>query len=82
MKREWAEGISVYDDFDAACDVARKYGFRPGAYIIRVMVPDDGSVEFRQTFDEEHHYTIYAEPERVFACVEGEPMLIPGAAGD
>jgi hypothetical protein len=43
------------------------------------MVPDDGSVEFRQTFDEEHHYTIYAEPERVFALNEGEPILIPGA---
>jgi hypothetical protein len=47
-----------------------------------VVVPDDGSVEFRQTFDDEHHYTIYDEPERVFAFVEGEPMRIPGAAGD
>ena len=82
LEREWAEGISVYDDFESACEVARKYGFRPGTYVVRVMVPDDGSVEFRQTFDDEHHFTIYDEPERVFAMVEGETVLIPGAAGD
>ena len=59
--------------------MARTYGFRPGTYVVNVMVPDDGSVEFRQTFDEEHHYAMYADPEQVFACVEGDPMLIPGA---
>lgn len=81
-EREWAEGISVFDDFDRACEVARTYGFRPGAYVVRIMVPDDGTVKFKQTFDDEHHYTIYAEPERVFALVEGGAVLIPGATGD
>ena len=82
LRRDWAEGISVYDDLDAACEVARKYGFRPGAYVVKVMVPDDGSVAFRQIFDEEHHYTIYDEPERVFAFIEGDVIPIPGATGE
>ena len=82
LRREWADGISVYHDFDSACEVARKYGFRPGTYIVSVLVPNDGSVEFRQTFDEEHHYPTYAEPERVFAFVEGEPMRVPGSTGE
>jgi hypothetical protein len=81
-EREWAEGISAYDDFDRACEVARSYGFRPGRYIVKIMVPTDGTVEFKQTFDDEHHYTIYAEPERIFALVDGETVLIPGADGD
>jgi hypothetical protein len=55
LRREWAEGISVYDDFEAAREVARMYGFRPGASVVKVMIPEDGSLEFRQTFDDARH---------------------------
>jgi hypothetical protein len=81
-EREWAEGVSVYDDFDRACEVAQTYGFRPGSYLVRIVIPDNANVEYRQTFEDRHHYTIYAEPERILALVQGGSVLIPGAPGD
>ena len=82
IEREWAEGVSVFDNFDRACAVARRYGFRHGSYVIKVMVPGDDVVEVRQTFRDRHHYTIYADPERVLALVERPAMRIPDAPGE
>jgi hypothetical protein len=48
---------------------------------VKLVVPDDGSIEFRQTFTK-HHFTIYAEPANVFAYAESESVRIPGAPGD
>ncbi len=52
--------------------------FRHGAYVVRLNLPDDGSVEFRQTFAA-HHYTIYATPERILAYADPVAVRIPGA---
>jgi hypothetical protein len=80
--RECAEGISVFDDFEHACAVARDYNFRRGRFIARLVVPDDGSVEFAKTFRDPHHYTIYyGSPESILALVEGAAVPIPGAPG-
>jgi hypothetical protein len=44
--RECAEGIAVFDDFEHACAVARKYHFQRGRFVARLLVPEDGSVQF------------------------------------
>ena len=82
IEREWAEGISVFDDFDRACAVARRFGFRLGAYVVALVVPSDADIEIRKTFKDWHHYTIYAEPERVMALAEKLGVRIPDAPGE
>ena len=76
-QREWAEGVSVFDDMPHAFERARQIGFRQGSYLARLVVPEDGSIEFRQTFDDKHHFTIYAVPEVVLALVVGVAVPIP-----
>jgi hypothetical protein len=39
-------------------------------------------VEFRQTSEDRHHYTIYAAPEVILGLVEGASIRIPGAPED
>lgn len=82
IEREWAEGISVFDDFDRACAVSRRYGFSHGSYVVAVVVPNDADIEIRKTFRDRHHYTIYAEPERVLALAERFAVRIPDAPGE
>lgn len=79
LAREWAEGVSVYDDFDRACTIARRFRFRFGSYVVRVGLGDASTVECKQTSRNQHHYTIYAEPETILALVQGLPTKIPGA---
>jgi hypothetical protein len=79
--RECAEGISVFDDFAHACMLARTYHFQRGRFVARLVVPDDGSVEFAKTFGV-HHYTIYyGSPESILALVVGV-VPIPMAPGE
>jgi len=80
-RREFEEGVSVYDDFDHACEKARANRFRHGVYIVKIVVPEDGSIELRQTFAE-HHYTIYAEPARILALAEDVAVPIRISGGD
>ena len=80
--RECAEGVSVFDDFRHACDLARTYDFRRGRFVATLTVPDDGSVEFAKTFGV-HHWTIYyGSPESILALIDGVPVSIPEAEGD
>jgi hypothetical protein len=79
LAREWAEGVSVYDDFDRACKIAARFRFRFGTHLVRVALSDASTVECRQTSRDRHHYTIYAEPETIMALVQGAPIKIPGA---
>lgn len=78
FRREFEEGVSVFDGFDKACEMARRLRFRQGAYVVRVVLPGDGSVEFKQTFSE-HHYTIYAPPEQILAYADHAAVRIPDA---
>jgi hypothetical protein len=79
--RECAEGISVFDDFDHVCMLARTYHFQRRRFVARLVVPEDGSVEFAKTFGI-HHYTIYyGSPESILALVV-DVISIPEAPGE
>lgn len=81
-EREWGEGIFVFDDFDRACVIARRWAFRQGSYIVALLVPEGSDIEFRQTFSDDHHFTIYEDP-HVIMALGSEPMVrIPGAPGE
>jgi hypothetical protein len=58
--REWAEGISVYDNLLYALERARRNRTGLGRFVVAIVVPDDGSVEVAKTMRNRHHYTIYA----------------------
>lgn len=80
--RECAEGISVFDDLEHACAVARKYRFERGRFVARLLIPEDGSVEFAKTFRDPHHFTIYyGSPKRILSLVEGAAVPIPDVPG-
>ena len=57
--REFDDGVSVYDDLDAAVDVARANEFAWGRYIVALDVPEDDRIEVKSTFQHPNHYTIY-----------------------
>ena len=82
VMREWSDKVSVYDSMDRVRQVREKFRFRLGSYVVKIVVPEDGSVDFRQTFEDRHHFTLYATPETIIALVEGAPVPIPGAPGD
>ena len=82
--------ISIVRSADEAVLIAvNKYGdtitffdSKTNTKLATIRVPEEGSVEVRQTTQDQEHFTIYAEPEAILALVEGEPTLIPGAPGD
>lgn len=81
-EQEWSEGISVDDEFERVCAVARKFGFRAGSYVVKIVVPEDANLELRQTFGDSHHFTIYASAERVMDLIEGDSVRIAGSPGE
>jgi len=50
--------------------------------VVKIVIPEDAFLEFRQTFDDPHHFTIYARAQRVMALIEGIPVCIPGSPGE
>ena len=60
----------------------RKFGFRAGSNVVKIVVPEDAILEIRQTFGDPHHFTIYARAERVMALIEGELVRISGSPGE
>lgn len=80
-ERAFNEGISVYDDFDQACEVAASIRFRRGSYLATISLPAGHTIEVVQTGMNEHHFTIFADAESLLDFVVGDPILIPGAPG-
>lgn len=78
-ERAFHEGISVYDDFDQACEVAASIQYRRGSYLVTLSIPAELGIEVIQTGRNAHHFTIYADAVRLLALVVGDPKLIPGA---
>lgn len=78
-RRAWDYGVSVYDDFDAACAVAAKIRYGPGSYIAEIRLPADHGLEVVQTGRDEHHYTIYAEADVLLGYAMGPAVRIPGS---
>lgn len=80
-ERAFNEGISVYDDFDQAREVAAAIRFRRGSYLATISLLVDHHIEVVQTGMNEHHFTIFADAERLLTFLVGDPILIPGAPG-
>jgi hypothetical protein len=78
-ERAFNEGVSVYDDFDQACEVAASIRYRRGSYLAVISLPADHAIEVAQTGRNPHHFTMFAEAETILALVAGDPVLIPGA---
>jgi hypothetical protein len=78
-RRAWDHGISVYDDFEAACAVAARIKYGPGSYIAEISLPEGHALEVVQTGRDEHHYTIYAEAEVLLGYVSAPAVRIPGS---
>ncbi len=70
-RREWASGVSTFDTLDYAIQRARVLRFKVGEWVVALDLPDDGSVEFRQTGDDPHHYTVYGRAEVLLALASG-----------
>jgi hypothetical protein len=73
LKREWESSVSVYDDLEYTMSRTREFP-KMGSYIAKLVIPDDGSIEFAKTMDDEHHYSIYAPPEQLLPLVVGAPI--------
>jgi hypothetical protein len=74
--REWEAGVSVFDSLEYACQRARAFRFALGRFVIGLRIPDDGSVEVAQTGIDRHHFTVYADPERLLSLVDGNVVRI------
>jgi len=75
MRREWESSASVYDDFEVAVAIALKYPSL-GSHIAKVVVPEDGNVEFAQTMKNIHHFSIYAPAGDILRLVKGETIPV------
>jgi hypothetical protein len=78
-QRAWDFGVSVYDNFKAACAVAVEIRYGPGSYLATISLPSDHNFEVVQTGRNLHHYTIYADAEVLLGFVVGTAVRIPGA---
>jgi hypothetical protein len=74
LRREWDSAFSVFDELDYAIANAVKFP-KLGNFIAKVVVPEDGSVEFAQTTRRRHHFSIYLPAEEGLKLVESE--IIP-----
>lgn len=70
-QREWAEGISVYDDLAHAIDRALKFRLQLGRFVVAILVPDETELEIAQTTSDQRHFTIYASAEQILALAQG-----------
>ena len=76
LEREWAESISVYDGLEYTIRRAETARREIGRFVVRLDVPDDGSVEFAKTTRNRHHYSIYGQPEDLIRLVHGEAIPV------
>ena len=78
-QRQWNEGVSVFDDYVAACEFAASIRFGPGSYIVPISLPIGHGHEVVQTGRNQHHYTIYAAAEELIGYVSEEPTRMSGS---
>lgn len=76
--RRWNEGISVFDDFARARELASDLGF---GGIATIILEDAADFEVSQYGRDRCHYTIFGRPEELMALVvEVRPVSrAPGA---
>jgi hypothetical protein len=68
-RREWSGALSVYDAHDVAEARTRQFGLRLGRYVAELAVPDDGTIEIRQTMSDPHRFSLYATGDAARALV-------------
>lgn len=76
LEREWAESISVYDGLEYTIRRAETARREIGHYVVELIVPTDGSVEFAKTTRNRHHYSIYGRPDDLIRLVHGEAIPV------
>jgi len=76
LLRQWAEGLSVYDDLDHAKRRARYYRYRIGRYVVAVQLDDDSDIEVERTGSDPHHFTIYGAAEDLLALAADPPIRV------
>jgi hypothetical protein len=64
--RRWNGGISVFDDFVRASELASGSGF---GWIATIALEDSAGYEVSRYGRDRHHYTIFGEPEQLMALV-------------
>lgn len=75
--RRWNEGISVFDDFARACELASDLGFD---WIATIFLEDAADFEVSQYGRDRHHYTNFGQPKELMALVS-EVRPVPRAPG-
>lgn len=81
-QREWAEGVSVYDNLDYALERARTNKTGLGRFVVAIVVPDDARLEVAKTMRNRHHYTMYASADQLLDLIQGNPMRAPAPGED
>jgi hypothetical protein len=76
--RRWNHGISVFDDFARACELASGLGF---GWIATIALEDPASNEVSQYGRDQHYYAIFGEPEQLMALVV-DVRAMPRASRD
>lgn len=65
--REIYDGVSVQETEESARRLA--HGRTSSWFIAELAVPDDGTIVYRQTTDDLNHFTLWATPDVLLACV-------------
>lgn len=69
-------GLSFYDSFELALRTAREHP-RLGAYIVAVVVEDDGLIQYERTTQSAGHYTLWGNPDDLLRCVIAVTFIAP-----
>ena len=64
--RRWNDGVSVFDDFDHACEVAGRNGLR---WIATIALESPSRFEVSHYGKDRYHYTIFGEPADLLVLV-------------
>lgn len=75
-RREWSEGVSVYDDLPHAVNRALAYRGNVGTFVATLVVTPDDRLEIAQTSKDLHHFTIFATPFELYGPFQGPTVSI------
>lgn len=76
LRRQWAEGLSVYDNLDHAKRRTRYYRFLIGRHVVALQIDGDTGIEVEQTGADPHHFTIYGAAEDLLALAADLPIHV------
>ena len=71
LRRERAEGISVYDSLPCALHRIRATRAKIGRFVVPLAVPDGTSIDVRRTGNDPRHFTLYGSAPVLMALIAG-----------